>query len=171
MFKKDFKRPGGFKGGQGGGRPGPRDFGDRGGDRERPRLYPAVCAQCGKNCEVPFRPDGQKPVYCRDCFGRPREEGAGSFRQGPARYDAPAQPRAENGDMTALRRQVDALNTKIDNVLRLMQAAQLRAEPAPAPAEEAPVKEKSPAAMKTAMQETIRKNLVKKRAAKKAAKK
>ncbi|MBN1188756.1 MAG: zinc-ribbon domain containing protein [Dehalococcoidales bacterium] len=32
------------------------------------QMYPAVCAQCGKETEVPFQPRGDKPVYCRDCF-------------------------------------------------------------------------------------------------------
>nr|MDD6336165.1 zinc-ribbon domain containing protein [bacterium] len=31
-------------------------------------MYPAVCAQCGKECQVPFQPTGDKPVYCSDCF-------------------------------------------------------------------------------------------------------
>ncbi len=36
-----------------------------GGARE---MHPAVCAQCGKDTEVPFRPSGDRPVYCSDCF-------------------------------------------------------------------------------------------------------
>ena len=31
-------------------------------------MHPAVCAQCGKDTTVPFKPRGDKPVYCRDCF-------------------------------------------------------------------------------------------------------
>lgn len=27
-----------------------------------------VCAGCGATTEVPFKPTGVKPVYCRDCF-------------------------------------------------------------------------------------------------------
>jgi CxxC-x17-CxxC domain-containing protein len=36
------------------------------------QMYPAVCAECGKNTEVPFQPRGDRPVYCRDCFNRQR---------------------------------------------------------------------------------------------------
>jgi CxxC-x17-CxxC domain-containing protein len=44
-----------------------RDF--RKNDRpERAKMYKAVCAECGKDCEVPFRPTGDKPVYCSECF-------------------------------------------------------------------------------------------------------
>jgi CxxC-x17-CxxC domain-containing protein len=32
------------------------------------QMYPAVCAQCGKNTEVPFQPRGDRPVYCSDCY-------------------------------------------------------------------------------------------------------
>ena len=32
------------------------------------QMYPAVCAQCGKETEVPFQPRGDKPVYCSDCY-------------------------------------------------------------------------------------------------------
>lgn len=37
------------------------------GRRDR-RLYDAVCAECGQKAQVPFQPNGQKPVYCRECF-------------------------------------------------------------------------------------------------------
>ena len=37
------------------------------GPRER-ILYQAVCADCQKRCEVPFRPSGDRPVYCPECF-------------------------------------------------------------------------------------------------------
>ncbi len=32
------------------------------------QMYPAVCAQCGKDTQVPFQPRGDKPVYCSDCY-------------------------------------------------------------------------------------------------------
>jgi CxxC-x17-CxxC domain-containing protein len=35
-------------------------------------MHPAVCAECGRNTMVPFRPNGQKPVYCSDCFSSMR---------------------------------------------------------------------------------------------------
>jgi CxxC-x17-CxxC domain-containing protein len=31
-------------------------------------MHKATCAECKKECEVPFKPDGSRPVYCRDCF-------------------------------------------------------------------------------------------------------
>ena len=35
---------------------------------ENREMHKATCAECGKETEVPFKPDGTRPVYCRDCF-------------------------------------------------------------------------------------------------------
>ena len=40
-----------------------------GGSRE---MHKAVCADCGKDCEIPFTPTQSRPVYCRDCFEKRR---------------------------------------------------------------------------------------------------
>ena len=37
-------------------------------DRFNRQMYKAKCADCGKDCEVPFKPAGDRPVYCRDCY-------------------------------------------------------------------------------------------------------
>jgi CxxC-x17-CxxC domain-containing protein len=59
-----FNRGGGFGGGRDSGRP---SFSNR--DRsDRPEMHRAICDQCGKECEVPFRPNGSKPIYCSQCF-------------------------------------------------------------------------------------------------------
>jgi CxxC-x17-CxxC domain-containing protein len=48
---------GGYSSGGGGGYSrGPRE------------MFDAVCARCGKDTQVPFRPTGARPVYCSDCF-------------------------------------------------------------------------------------------------------
>jgi len=36
--------------------------------RESPETYKAVCTDCGNECEVPFKPDPSRPVYCRECW-------------------------------------------------------------------------------------------------------
>ena len=38
--------------------------------RPRREMYPAVCAECGQETEVPFKPHEDKPVYCRDCYNK-----------------------------------------------------------------------------------------------------
>jgi len=31
-------------------------------------MHEAVCSECGSPCEVPFKPDGNRPVYCQVCW-------------------------------------------------------------------------------------------------------
>lgn len=35
--------------------------------------FKAVCAECGKECEIPFNPTEGRPVKCDDCFRKGRE--------------------------------------------------------------------------------------------------
>ena len=45
-----------------------------GGYGYRPRqMFPAVCAQCGKETEVPFEPREGRPVYCSECYNKVRQ--------------------------------------------------------------------------------------------------
>ncbi len=46
-----------------------------GGYRPRRQMYPAVCAQCGKDCEVPFEPRDGRPVYCSECYSKMKAGG------------------------------------------------------------------------------------------------
>lgn len=65
----------------GGGRFG-NDRGFRKNDRsERPTMFRAVCSDCGRDCEVPFRPTGDKPVFCSSCFGEKKGAGSGGFEK------------------------------------------------------------------------------------------
>lgn len=45
-------------------------FGGRGGSYQQREMHPATCAACGTQTQVPFRPSGDRPVYCRDCFSQ-----------------------------------------------------------------------------------------------------
>jgi len=58
-------------------------FGGGSGDysRSERQMYPAVCATCGKACQVPFEPRLDRPVYCSDCF-TPRERSYGGSSSG-----------------------------------------------------------------------------------------
>ena len=41
-------------------------------DRGPREMFSATCASCGREAQVPFRPNGTKPVYCSDCFQKQR---------------------------------------------------------------------------------------------------
>ncbi len=49
--------------------------------RER-EMFPAVCAQCGKDTMVPFQPRTDKPVYCSDCYSAQRPSYGSGRRSG-----------------------------------------------------------------------------------------
>ncbi len=42
----------------------------RSGGFQQREMFPATCAACGAETQVPFRPTGDRPVYCRDCFNK-----------------------------------------------------------------------------------------------------
>jgi len=48
----------------------------------RRQMFPAVCAQCGKDTEVPFEPRDGIPVYCSDCYRKGRLKGNSKKRRG-----------------------------------------------------------------------------------------
>ena len=45
-------------------------------DREPREMHKITCSECGTETEVPFKPDGVRPVYCQDCYRakRPRRD-------------------------------------------------------------------------------------------------
>lgn len=107
---------GGDRGGFGGGRG--RSFGgDRGGRMDRRDMAPcdAVCAKCGKNCKVPFKPTGDKPVYCSECFGA----GAGGDRG----RDRGRSESSSGSGITA--DQFQQLNKKLDKILEVLSALEI----------------------------------------------
>jgi CxxC-x17-CxxC domain-containing protein len=49
-------------------------------------MFDAVCKNCGKKIQLSFKPDGIRPVYCKDCLGQIREQGAkANFFPAPGR--------------------------------------------------------------------------------------
>ncbi len=54
-------------------------------DRE---MHKAICSDCGKECEVPFKPTEGKPVRCQECFRKNRpQRGFGNRRFDNRRFD------------------------------------------------------------------------------------
>lgn len=59
-----------------------RRYGDK--DSGRPQMHQAICSECGKECEVPFRPTGDRPIFCNNCF--PKHDNKNSMRFGRKSY-------------------------------------------------------------------------------------
>lgn len=113
----------------GGGRPGA--------DRGPVTMHKAICSDCGNSCEVPFRPTGDKPIFCSDCFSAkrggdaPRESArAGSFGGDrfprkdfgdrgprPSFGGASSAPRPDN----EVKKQLEFLGLKIDRLTKIVE--------------------------------------------------
>jgi len=37
-------------------------------------MHKVICADCGKECEVPFTPKEGRPVYCKECYAKHRPQ-------------------------------------------------------------------------------------------------
>lgn len=143
------------------------DRGRRGEPRRRQEMHKAVCVNCGNNCEVPFRPSGDKPIYCSNCF----EKEDRSNRSSGKSY----QPK-ENHD-----KKHDEINAKLDKILSILallhptreikevnpEKEEKVAEKAPTKSKEEPIK-KAPA-KKVATKKASPKKVAKKAPAKKVA--
>lgn len=100
---------------------------DRGGARrEDKQMHRATCTDCGKSCEVPFKPTGSKPIYCSNCFkpdraDAPRSGGSRGDSRGESKYGAPSRsdaPRPDNNAQNVAK--FEELNKKLDRILILL---------------------------------------------------
>ena len=58
---------------------------DQGNSYRERKFTQVICADCHKECEIPFKPAGDRPVYCKDCFSRRKQGGSfkGEYDKGP----------------------------------------------------------------------------------------
>ena len=72
---------------------GSRGFGGRDSGRTT-MMHKAVCSKCAKECQLPFRPNGNRAVFCSSCFEIQKNENPESFERSerPERksYDRPS---------------------------------------------------------------------------------
>lgn len=132
-------------------------------DRE---MFRTTCSNCGRECEVPFKPTGSKPVFCSDCFEKnggetrrsndrdysaPRrnfDDRRPSFNNQPGHFQRPEyNDRPQNNNQ--LGDQLASLNAKLDRIITLLTPKpEYKDEPAQESSNEesAPVVEKKPRA-------------------------
>lgn len=90
----------------------PRSF--RGRDEyrhEEKKMFRATCSECGKSCEVPFKPNSDKPVYCDQCFGRTGSEKGNKHS---------VSTKAGSND------QFEILNKKLDQILQALNSSSFK---------------------------------------------
>lgn len=124
-------RGGGFRGGNGGGR---KSFG--GGNRGPVTMHKAVCDECHKDCQVPFRPSGDKPIYCSECFGGKKEGGNrndrgdrkdfGSFKPRRDFEENRSKPFVQNNTGLNIgedvKKQLSEMNLKLDRLINAIES-------------------------------------------------
>lgn len=89
---------------KGGGRSfGGKSFGRR--DSGPVTMHQAVCSNCGASCEVPFQPNGSKPVFCNNCFRGKRDDRDSRDTRDSSRPS-----------------QLDEINAKLDRILTALKA-------------------------------------------------
>lgn len=54
-------------------RPRHHDRGDRDNNFRERSFTQVICSDCNKECEVPFKPSGDRPVYCKECFAKRKD--------------------------------------------------------------------------------------------------
>lgn len=148
---------------------GPKRFGGggnfrraEGGDFERPRfdkprfekqLFRATCASCGKPCEVPFKPTGERPVFCRDCFQQQGADQPQAWHQRirTSDYSGERKPSDFRNERLAprpaepqLAQELAAISVKLDRILRALE--KLQAQQTAPPAVEGPSADAKPKA-------------------------
>ncbi|ATW23670.1 zinc-ribbon domain containing protein [Candidatus Formimonas warabiya] len=40
---------------------------------QRREMHTVICAECGAETQVPFKPNNDRPVYCRDCYQKQKQ--------------------------------------------------------------------------------------------------
>lgn len=176
---------GGNRGGDRGRGRGSFGGGGRGGDRRDVEMHKAICSACGKSCEVPFRPDGSKPVLCSECFEKAKSDDRGGFenrdrssghrsqRDNDRIFNAPQKDRTPSPEMKALQQQFLSLENKLDEILLILtdpSPEKVKKEKEAAPPAEKVVSAKPDTKKKVAKKVTVKKTVTKK-AVKKVAKK
>ena len=89
----------------------------RGGSGES---FEATCDKCGKKCDLPFKPTGNKPVYCRTCF-RDGGDSSSEPRSRSNDFDrSPARERFEQPQSNPSSDELDKINRKIDKIMKAL---------------------------------------------------
>ena len=111
---------------------GGRDFGGRSGGRDRfggrdsgrferrsVQMHDVTCDKCGKECQVPFRPTGNKPVLCSDCFKK--NDGSSSNSD----FGSRSQGQSSSGMSL---QQFSQINAKLDKIIEFLESLEIEGD-------------------------------------------
>ncbi|MGB4076148.1 MAG: CxxC-x17-CxxC domain-containing protein [Minisyncoccia bacterium] len=86
-------------------------------------MHKAECSKCGDVCEVPFRPNGKKPVFCSNCFVKDETSGPRERREFSPRpsYERPSPPPRDDRALHELKTELESINEKLGRIVRAME--------------------------------------------------
>ncbi len=101
---------------------GPRKFGFGARGNGPATLHDATCAECNSPCQVPFRPNGRKPVLCGNCFkkdegGERRSYGRPAFGERRTFSKPFERPQAQQADLSRVEARLAAIEARLDELL------------------------------------------------------
>ena len=70
------------------------------------QMTKVICSKCGDECEVPFKPQTNKPLFCSDCFSKQEggsKRGSGRSSSGPSNRD------------------IEQINKKLDKIMKALE--------------------------------------------------
>lgn len=100
-------------------------FRSGGGFQGRKEKFRATCATCGSSCEVPFKPNGRKPVLCSDCFqddqgydARPRHD------KRPRHHHDDRAPKHHKQD-SQTQEELVKIRRKLDYIIKILESVEV----------------------------------------------
>jgi CxxC-x17-CxxC domain-containing protein len=99
-----------------------RDFGDK--KKAGSMMHKTICSKCSKECEVPFRPTGNRPVYCKECFQTMRPEATrpdNNFSRHP-NFERRSGEGNRFAQQPQYKEQFESLNVKLDKILEILES-------------------------------------------------
>lgn len=89
-------------------------------ERKPLQMHDAICSSCGNECQLPFRPTDERPVYCRECFakngGGDSNKSYGRDNHGQSFFQKPA----ENRQSFPSKELFESINYKLDKIITLL---------------------------------------------------
>ncbi|MBU2566632.1 hypothetical protein KKG46_03675 [Patescibacteria group bacterium] len=150
---RNFNQGGGGRfdrGGRGG-----RDSGGRGFDKP---MFSVVCAECGDKCQVPFRPTGDRPVLCNECFRGGDDRGSRPERRNDrfSRNERPARDDKSHEQFEQLNVKLDMIIKEIDKLKQASRIHTVESMELPEPKEEKASKKAKKVAKEDAEEKTTK---------------
>lgn len=96
-------------------------------------MFKATCANCGNECEVPFKPSGSRPILCSNCFKSSKSEYSNNSEN---RFTKKSYGNDKNLKINTLndsriddlKTQINALSNKLDRIFDLLKYGSLKNE-------------------------------------------